>query len=108
MKLYTIGFNNSESEYDILFTTTNLKILNIFRNMVDNWFRKLSKQYSDYRNKYGHKKLTNDFLYTLGFNYEIQKFTDFLNEYCNVLYEDVKHYVCYWWSLSIREHIYIK
>ena len=42
MKLYTIGFNNRESEYHILFTTTNLKILNIFRNMVDNWFCKLA------------------------------------------------------------------
>lgn len=112
--MYVLCAVDNEDHKDMLCCAMNPHTVKKFNDIIPNWFNKLNRiYYNEYYKKYLEGKgwdLDNknymkmkDAMYENGFNFEIQKLTDFMSTYTNLKYDEIYNYVTGNWDFKVYE-----
>lgn len=112
--MYVLCAVDDEDHKDMLCCAMNQHTVKKFNDIIPNWFNKLNRiYYNEYYKKYLEGKgwdwdnknymKMKDAMYENGFNFEIQKLTDFMSTYTNLKYDEIYNYVTGDWNFKIYE-----
>lgn len=112
--MYVLCAVDYEDHKDMLCCAMNPHTVKKFNDIIPNWFNKLNRiYYNEYYKKYLEGKgwdLDNknymkmkDAMDENGFNFEIQKLTDFMSTYTNLKYYEIYNYVTGDWNFKVYE-----